>query len=137
MLALSGNATGFRPTGVVWLKTFQRDFGGGKQASLVRSRGGIPHSLAGPGDLKTLHRQLPLPHPLLPSSPPSSGNRDDPAGVDNLSAVDLLPRQTITDSMPLPRTASLYIVTAGYRAPSATWDPWACLPLGGMRGGRT
>ena len=25
MLALSGNATGFRPTGVVWLKTFQRD----------------------------------------------------------------------------------------------------------------
>ena len=25
MLALSGNATGFSPTGVVWLKTFQRD----------------------------------------------------------------------------------------------------------------
>ena len=25
MLALSGNATGFRPTGVVWLKSFQRD----------------------------------------------------------------------------------------------------------------
>ena len=25
MLALSGNAIGFRPTGVVWLKSFQRD----------------------------------------------------------------------------------------------------------------
>ena len=29
MLALSGNAIGFRPTGVVWLKSFQRDYNEG------------------------------------------------------------------------------------------------------------
>ena len=45
MLALSGNAIGLRPIGVVWLKTFQRDI----MTSVSRD---LPPILVSPGTLE-------------------------------------------------------------------------------------